>query len=188
MLIPHKTMIARISITILILLSFEFHIQSQAKAQGRSQYCDRYLESSPEPASITNKTHVIAPGYRFDYPSNYRVILKTDGSYFITDNVNYQYMQCLVREREGTDNLPHGIHIKWTTEELYGLVIVRETIAGRNSIIYVDNSGIYGHAHPQVYVAIPSQGGHVVVSAYLCREEICLEECFRRIVNSLVVP
>lgn len=57
-------------------------------------------------------------------------------------------------------------------------------MAGRNSIIYADNN----RANPQVYVAIPSQGGHVVVSAYLCGEKICLEEGFRRILNSLVVP
>ncbi|MCT7993463.1 hypothetical protein [Laspinema olomoucense] len=180
----HKPMMARISLTILILLSFEIHIQSQAQAQGRSQFCHRYLESYSEPASITNKTQVIADRYRFEYPSNYRVILKNNGNYFITDNRNYEYMQCLVREREGTDNLPQGIEIRWTREELYGRVISRETIAGRNSIIYVDNN----RANPQVYVAIPSQGGHVVVSAYLCGEDICLEECFSRIINSLVVP
>ncbi|MCT7952913.1 hypothetical protein NG798_24235 [Ancylothrix sp. C2] len=177
-------MIARISITILILLSFEFHIQSQAQAQQRSQFCHRYLESYSEPASITNKTHVIADGYRFEYPSNYRVILKNNGNYFITDNRNYQYMQCLVREREGTDLLPQGIEIRWTREELYGSVISRQTIAGRNSIIYGNDDRV----HPQVFVAIPSQGGHVVVSADLCGTGICLEEGFRRVLNSLVVP
>ncbi|WP_261226335.1 hypothetical protein [Ancylothrix sp. D3o] len=177
-------MIARISITILILLSFEFHIQSQAQAQQRSQFCHRYLQSSSEPASITNKTHVIADGYRFEYPSNYRVILKNNGNYFITDNRNYQYMQCLVREREGTDLLPQGIEIRLTTKELYGRVISRQTIAGRNSIIYGNDDRV----HPQVFVAIPSQGGHVVVSADLCGTGICLEEGFRRVLNSLVVP
>lgn len=164
-------------------------ISNHKPKEDQGGRCLQYLEYSLEPAAITSKTHIIAPGYRFDYPSNYRVILKTNGSYFITDNVTYQYMQCLLREGGGGgDNIPQGIEIRWTTEELYGRVIGRETIAGRNSIIYVDNSGIYGHAHPQVYVAIPSQGGHVVVSAYLCHEEICLEECFRRILNSLVVP
>ncbi|MCT7952912.1 hypothetical protein NG798_24230 [Ancylothrix sp. C2] len=103
----------------------------------------------------------------------------------MTDNVNYQYMQCLAQEGGApTDNIPQGIEIRWTTKELYGRVIGRKTIAGRNSIIYVDDNQL----HQQVYVAIPSQGGHVIVSAYLCAKEICLEEGFRRIINSLVVP
>ncbi|MGL4498302.1 MAG: hypothetical protein ACRCU2_04490, partial [Planktothrix sp.] len=162
--ISQKTLIAAVSLPLLGFLYFGLNVGPSSAQPTRGDICTSQRYPPAAPASSNSKTHVIAEGYQFDYPANYRLVLKNDGSIFVTDERNYQYFQCLLEHRPPTDESPIGITISWRTlEHLQAnyssewLVneISRQTISGRSATFFV----FRGRADDFIQVRIPSRGG-----------------------------
>lgn len=186
--ISPKFLIAAFSLPLLALFSSGVSIRPSHAQPPPADICTN-REYPREPVSSNSKTHVVADGYQFDYPANYRLLLKNDGSIFVTDERNYQYFQCLLEHRPPTEFLPNGITISWRTAEqlnqqMSGNEISRETISGRTATFF-----ILRRAHDDfIETRIPSRGGYVVISTTIDNNQILMEDAFRRVLTSIVVP
>lgn len=193
MLISQKTLLTAVSLPLLGFLYIGLNLRPSHGQPTRGDICTNRKYPPAEPASSTSKTHVITDGYKFDYPANYRIILKNDGSLFVTDEHNYQYFQCLLQYKPPTEELPQGITISWRTlEQLQATyssrwsvdVISRESISGRTATIFT----LRGAYEDFIQVRIPSRGGYVVVTTAINNNQILMEDAFRRVLRNIAVP
>ncbi|MGL4501196.1 MAG: hypothetical protein ACRCU2_19145 [Planktothrix sp.] len=193
MAISQKTLIAAVSLPLLGFLYFGLNVDPSSAQPTRGDICTSRNYPPAGLASSNSKTHVIADGYQFDYPANYRLVLKNDGSLFVTDERNYQYYQCLLEHRPPGEFLPNGINISWRTPErlqanyssrLSVDVISTQTISGRSATFFT----IRGGYDDFIQARIPSRGGYVVIDTFINNNQIIMEDAFFRILRSIAVP